>query len=79
MDVSKIAFVSQNVQSFKKIHRRKRKKIHSLFSCERVQIAEACIISARGHKTIGSHLKNTQLTTTHCSVMRAVSTIAREV
>ena len=28
-NISKIAFVSQNVQSFKKIHRRKREKIHS--------------------------------------------------
>ena len=27
-DTSQIAFVSQNVQSFKKIHRRKREKIH---------------------------------------------------
>ena len=27
-DISKKAFVSQNVQSFKKIHRRKREKIH---------------------------------------------------
>ena len=27
------------------------------FSCEHVQITEACIISARGHKTVGSHLK----------------------
>ena len=29
MEVSKIAFVFQSVQSFKKIHRRKREKIHS--------------------------------------------------
>ena len=27
-DISKTAFVSQNVQSFKKIHQRKREKIH---------------------------------------------------
>ena len=27
-DISKIAFVSQNVQSFKKIHRRKHEKIY---------------------------------------------------
>ena len=27
-DISKIAFVSQNVQSFQKIYRRKREKIH---------------------------------------------------
>ena len=27
-DMSKVAFVSQNVQSFKKIHQRKREKIH---------------------------------------------------
>ena len=27
------------------------------FSYEHVQITEACIISVRGHKTIGSHLK----------------------
>ena len=28
MDISKIAFLSQNMQSFKKIHQRKREKIH---------------------------------------------------
>ena len=27
-DISKVAFVSQNMQSFKDIHRRKREKIH---------------------------------------------------
>ena len=63
-DISKIAYVSQNVQSFKKIHPKETREnplltlllLAMLFMCERAQITEARIISARGYKTIESHL-----------------------
>ena len=51
MDISKVAIVSQNVQSFKKIHRRKYNIIKyqqkPTFSCERTQITKARVISVR--------------------------------